>query len=251
MLNSNTIIQVDYIRDKIFMNFTLAPNCTNGFFMVESMKIIPLARRVMNANKIPDIIIGRLPIYLRALQRMADKGVQTTSSQELGERVGISAAQIRKDISQFGEFGKQGTGYRISFLIDKLREILKIDRMWDVAVVGAGDMGHALARYPGFVNRGFRIAMVFDNDQQKVGQQIGEFIVQDASGMIETIQEAGIKVAMLTVPASAAQAVTDMLVKAGVQAILNYAPISLTVPENVRVQHIDPATHLQRMTYYL
>ena len=233
------------------MNFTLAPNCTNGFFMVESMKIIPLARRVMNANKIPDIIIGRLPIYLRALQRMADKGVQTTSSQELGERVGISAAQIRKDISQFGEFGKQGTGYRISFLIDKLREILKIDRMWDVAVVGAGDMGHALARYPGFVNRGFRIAMVFDNDQQKVGQQIGEFIVQDASGMIETIQEAGIKVAMLTVPASAAQAVTDMLVKAGVQAILNYAPISLTVPENVRVQHIDPATHLQRMTYYL
>ena len=205
----------------------------------------------MNANKIPDIIIGRLPIYLRALQRMAEKGVQTTSSQELGERVGISAAQIRKDISQFGEFGKQGTGYRISFLIDKLREILKIDRMWDVAVVGAGDMGHALARYPGFVNRGFRIAMVFDNDQQKVGQQIGEFVVQDTSGMLEAIQEAGIKIAMLTVPASAAQVVTDMLVKAGVQAILNYAPISLTVPENVRVQHIDPATHLQRMTYYL
>ena len=233
------------------MNFTLAPNCTNSFFMVESMKIIPLARKVMNANKIPDIIIGRLPIYLRALQRMAEKGVQTTSSQELGERVGISAAQIRKDISQFGEFGKQGTGYRISFLIDKLREILKIDRMWDVAVVGAGDMGHALARYPGFVNRGFRIAMVFDNDQEKVGQQIGEFVVQDASSMIEAIQEAGIKVAMLTVPATAAQAVTDMLVKAGVRAILNYAPISLTVPENVRVQHIDPATHLQRMTYYL
>lgn len=205
----------------------------------------------MNANKIPDIIIGRLPIYLRALQRMADKGVQTTSSQELGERVGISAAQIRKDISQFGEFGKQGTGYRISFLIDKLREIMKIDRIWDVAVIGAGDMGHALARYPGFVNRGFRISMVFDNDQEKVGQQIGEFVVQDTSGMIEAIQEAGVKVAMLTVPAAAAQAVTDMLVKAGVQAILNYAPISLTVPENVRVQHIDPATHLQRMTYYL
>ena len=205
----------------------------------------------MNANKIPDIIIGRLPIYLRALQRMAEKGVQTTSSQELGERVGISAAQIRKDISQFGEFGKQGTGYRISFLVDKLREILKIDRIWDVVVVGAGDMGHALARYPGFVNRGFRIAMVFDNDHEKVGQQIGDFVVQDTIGIIDTIQEAGIKVAMLTVPASAAQDVTDMLVKAGVKAILNYAPISLNVPEDVRVQHIDPATHLQRMTYYL
>lgn len=205
----------------------------------------------MNANKIPDIIIGRLPIYLRALQRMADKGIHTTSSQELGERVGISAAQIRKDISQFGEFGKQGTGYHIPFLIDKLREILKVDRIWDVAVVGAGDVGHALARYQGFVNRGFRIAMVFDNDQSKVGQQIGEFMVQDTSDMIEAIKKAGIQVAMLTVPATSAQEVTDMLVKAGVKAILNYAPISLTVPEEVRVQHIDPATHLQRMTYYL
>jgi len=205
----------------------------------------------MNADKIPDIIIGRLPVYLRALQRMADKGIQTTSSQELGERVGISAAQIRKDISQFGEFGKQGTGYRISFLVDKLREILKIDRIWDVAVVGAGDVGHALARYQGFVNRGFRVVMVFDSDESKVGQQIGEFVVQDTSGMIEVIQEVGVQVAMLSVPAAAAQEATDMLVKAGVKAILNYAPISLTVPEDVRVQHIDPATHLQRMTYYL
>lgn len=205
----------------------------------------------MNADKIPDIIIGRLPIYLRALQRMADKGMQTTSSQELGERVGISAAQIRKDISQFGEFGKQGTGYRISFLIEKLSEIMKIDRIWDVAVVGAGDVGHALARYPGFINRGFRIVMVFDNDQAKVGQQIGEFVIQGTAGMVETIQEAGVQVAMLSVPAATAQEVTDMLVKAGVKAILNYAPISLTVSDDVRVQHIDPATHLQRMTYYL
>ena len=205
----------------------------------------------MNANKIPDIIIGRLPIYLRALQRMAEKGVQNTSSQELGERVGISAAQIRKDISQFGEFGKQGTGYRISFLIDKLREILKVDRIWDVVIVGAGDMGHALARYQGFVNRGFHVVMVFDNDQTKVGQKIGDYTIMDTSSMIEEIQEAGIQVAMLTVPAPAAQEATDMLVKAGVKAILNYAPISLTVPEGVHVQHIDPATHLQRMTYYL
>ncbi len=205
----------------------------------------------MNSNKIPDIIIGRLPIYLRALQHMADRGQLTTSSQELGEKVGISAAQIRKDISQFGEFGKQGTGYRISFLMDKLREILKINRIWDVAVIGSGDMGHALARYQGFINRGFRIAMVFDNDPQKVGQLVGEFKVQDTATLIDKIREEGIQVAMLTVPASAAQQVTDELVKAGVKAILNYAPISLNVPENVRVQHIDPATHLQRMTYYL
>jgi redox-sensing transcriptional repressor len=205
----------------------------------------------MNANKIPDIIIGRLPIYLRALQRMADKGIQTTSSQELGERVGISAAQIRKDISQFGEFGKQGTGYHISFLIDKLREILNINRIWDVVLVGAGDVGHALANYPGFVNRGFRVAMVFDNNPAKVGGQIGKFVILDTSALVEKVREAGIQIAMLAVPAAAAQEVSDLLVKAGVKAILNYAPISLSVPENIRVQYIDPATHLQRMTYYL
>jgi len=205
----------------------------------------------MNSNKIPDIIIGRLPIYLRALQHMTDNGKLTTSSQELGEQVGISAAQIRKDISQFGEFGKQGTGYRISFLMDRLREILKINRIWDVAVIGAGDMGHALARYQGFVNRGFRIVMVFDNDPQKVGQTIGEYVVQDTANLIDKIREEGIQVAMLTVPASAAQKVTDELVQAGGKAILNYAPISLNVPDDIKVQHIDPATHLQRMTYYL
>lgn len=205
----------------------------------------------MNANKIPDIIIGRLPIYLRALQRMAEKGMQTTSSQELGDRVGISAAQIRKDISQFGEFGKQGTGYRISYLMDKIREILKVNRIWDVAIVGAGDMGHALARYQGFVDRGFRVLMVFDSDPQKIGSKIGEFVVENTASMADRIRQEGVVVAMLTVPAAAAQEVTDMLVKAGVKAILNYAPISLNVPDGVRVQYIDPATHLQRMTYYL
>src|SRR5512143_1395592 len=131
----------------------------------------------MNADKIPDIIIGRLPIYLRALQRMSEKGMKTTSSQELGEHVGISAAQIRKDISQFGEFGKQGTGYSIPFLIDKLREILKVNRTWDVVVVGVGDMGHALARYGGFAERGFRVCMIFDCDAAKVGQKVGDFVI--------------------------------------------------------------------------
>jgi redox-sensing transcriptional repressor len=205
----------------------------------------------MNADKIPDIIIGRLPIYLRALQRMADKGMQTTSSQELGEHVGISAAQIRKDISQFGEFGKQGTGYSIPFLLERLREILKVNRIWDVALVGAGDMGHALAHYQGFLNRGFQIVMVFDNDSKKIGQQVGNFTVKDVSCLVDEIRKAGIKMAMLVVPAAAAQEVAEQLVKAGIKAILNYAPISLNVPPDVKVQYIDPSTHLQRMTYYL
>lgn len=205
----------------------------------------------MNAEKIPDIIIGRLPVYLRALQRMADRGMRTTSSQELGDNVGISAAQIRKDISQFGEFGKQGTGYSIPFLMDKLRSILKVDRIWDVVLVGAGDMGHALARYQGFNNRGFNIVMIFDNDPEKIGKTIEPFVIEDAADMVEKIRAADVHVAMVTVPAASAQDVADKLVKAGIKSILNYAPTHLVVPENVRVQHIDPAIHLQRMTYYL
>lgn len=205
----------------------------------------------MNADRIPDIIIGRLPIYLRALQRLAERGVQTTSSQELGEIIGISAAQIRKDISQFGEFGKQGTGYSISFLIERLRGILKVNRVWDVIIVGMGDMGHALARYNGFTNRGFRVSMFFDNDPAKIGQRVGEFEIQSTEVMAEKIRQHKVRIAMLTVPATAAQEIADQLVKAGVKAILNYAPISLNVPRDVRVQYIDPVTHLQRMTYYL
>ena len=200
---------------------------------------------------IPNVIVGRLPVYLRALRHMQAQGQQTTSSQELGDPVAVSAAQIRKDLSQFGEFGKQGAGYNIAFLTGKLREILKVDRVWDVAVVGMGDMGHAIARYQGFANRGFRVAMVFDNNPALIGQKVGEFVIRDTQKMVDTIREAGIKVAMLTVPASAAQEVANQLIEAGVKAILNYAPISLSVPQGVMLQYIDPSTGLQRMTYYL
>lgn len=205
----------------------------------------------MKKKEIPDIIVGRLPVYLRALRRMQAQKQQTTSSQELGEQVGVSAAQIRKDLSQFGEFGKQGTGYNIAFLVGKLREILQVEHVWDVALVGMGDMGHALARYQGFSDRGFRVTMVFDIDPEKVGEQVGEFTVRDACELGKAIREAGIQVAMVCVPAAAAQAVTNQLVEAGVKAILNYAPISLSVPTGVRVQYLDPAIGLQRMTYYL
>jgi redox-sensing transcriptional repressor len=200
---------------------------------------------------IPDIVIGRLPIYLRSLTRLMAQGRQVTSSQELGERLGISAAQIRKDLSQFGEFGKQGTGYNIEFLAKKIQEILKVDRVWDVAVVGAGDVGHAVAFYGGFHQRGFKIAQIFDNAPEKIGTKINDIEVLDIEKIEEKIKKANIKVAMLTVPASVAQDVVDQLVKAGVKAILNYAPVNLVVPQGVQVQYIDPAVHLQNMTYYL
>jgi redox-sensing transcriptional repressor len=205
----------------------------------------------MSDKEIPDIIVGRLPLYLRSLQRMKKEDRQITSSQELGERLGISAAQIRKDLSQFGEFGKQGTGYNIDYLIGQIRRILLIDQEWDIAVIGAGDIGSAVARYKGFTNRGFRVTIIFDGDPVKIGARIGEFTVQDSAYMVDMIKKTGIRIAMIAVPAAKAQQVADQLVEAGIQAILNYAPINLNVPSNVRVQYIDPSIHLQRMTYYL
>ncbi|MGB9669136.1 MAG: redox-sensing transcriptional repressor Rex, partial [Anaerolineales bacterium] len=194
----------------------------------------------MLENKIPDIVVGRLPLYLRSLQRMEQENRIITSSQELGERLGISAAQIRKDLSLFGEFGKQGTGYNITYLIEKIQQILHVDRVWDVVVVGAGDIGSGLARYQGFTNRGFRVVMIFDRDPSKIGSKIGNFIVQDSHNLSETVRRAGIKIAMIAVPSSEAQTVADQLVKGGIRAILNYAPISISVPAHIQVQYIDP-----------
>ncbi len=205
----------------------------------------------MASMDIPDIVIGRLPVYLRALSLMAGAGQEITSSHELGERLGISSAQIRKDLSHFGEFGKQGTGYRISHLQEQLRRILKVDRQWPVALVGVGDVGQALIRYGGFIDRGFRIVLAFDADPMKIGQPIGELVIQNIATLPEVVHEHNVQIAMLATPAYAAQGVVDLCVKGGIRAILNYAPINLTVPNGVHVQYIDPVTHLQRMTYYL
>jgi redox-sensing transcriptional repressor len=205
----------------------------------------------MPKQQIPEIVVGRLPQYLRSLQRMHREGRTVTSSQELGERLNISAAQIRKDLSQFGEFGKQGTGYHIPYLIEQIQKILHVDHDWDVVIVGAGELGSAVARYKGFSDRGFRVKMIFDSDQEKIGARVGEFVVQDFCNIVEDIRQANIKLAMIAVPANQAQEVANQLVEAGVRAILNYAPVNLSVPAGVRVQYIDPAMHLQRMTYYL
>ncbi len=205
----------------------------------------------MSSKPVPDIVVGRLPLYLRALEHLLKEHREITSSQELGERLGLSAAQIRKDLSFFGEFGKQGTGYKIAYLAQELRKILKVDREWKVAVVGAGDLGHALAHYDGFKPKGFSIAAIFDNDPQKIGKKIAGLTVQDSRDMVAEIGRLGIEIAIIATPASSAQDIADTLVEAGIGAILNYAPISITVPPRVRVQYVDPAALLQRMTYYL
>lgn len=205
----------------------------------------------MQASNVPEIVVSRLPVYLRALSEMKADQREITSSQELGDRLGFSSAQIRKDLSQFGEFGKQGTGYNISFLIEQLQRILKVDRVWDTALVGAGDLGHAVANYGGFIHRGFRIVAAFDIDPQKIGSKAGPFVIQDIAALEDEIRKHDIKIAMLTVPAGAAQELATRLVDAGVHAILCYAPTSISVPESIRVEYIDPALHLQNMAYYL
>jgi redox-sensing transcriptional repressor len=202
-------------------------------------------------KNVPDIVVGRLPLYLRALSFLGEEGRQVTSSQELGQKLGISPAQIRKDLSHFGEFGKQGTGYDIKYLSEQLRRILKVTEEREVALVGAGDLGRALIHYEGFAGKGFRIALVFDSNPQKIGQTIGPFEVLDSESIETIVADRGIEMAIVAVPASAAQDVVDALVRAGVRAILNYAPITVKVPAGVQVQYIDPVIHLQKMTYYL
>lgn len=200
---------------------------------------------------IPDIVVGRLPIYLRALNFLAAEGREITSSQELGDRLGISSAQIRKDLSHFGEFGKQGTGYEIQFLREQLLRILQVDRLWEVVLIGAGDLGHALVHYGGFEGRGFRIIAVFDNNPSKIGEKLGNLTIQDVSQLGDVVRAHKIQLAIIATPASAAQPVVEALVGAGIRAILNYAPITVTVPSGIKVQYIDPVSHLQRMTFYL
>jgi len=206
----------------------------------------------MANSYIPDIVVRRLPSYLQVLLHLKKGGAATTSSQELGNILGISAAQIRKDFSHFGEFGKQGTGYSVTYLIDQFTSILNVDRVWDIALVGAGDLGHAIARYQGFTNRGFRIKLIFDNDPRKIGQKISEFTIMDIDSISIEIPRHKIKIAMLTVPAVTAQSVAEQLVKAGIQSILSYAPITLSLPEKICcVEYANPILQLQHMTYYL
>jgi len=200
---------------------------------------------------VPDIVIGRLPLYLRALEHLLREGREITSSQELGERLGYSAAQIRKDLSFFGEFGKQGSGYRIAYLAQELRRILKVDREWSVVLVGFGDLGHALVRYAGFKPKGFSIAAAFDNNPAKIGQKVGDIVVQDSRHIADEIKRIGAEIAIIATPADQGQQVADTLIEAGIRAIVNYAPISIKVPQGIRVQYVDPAVQLQRLTYYL
>jgi redox-sensing transcriptional repressor len=236
----------------------IVQNCTGEFgvrICVDETRIFAhkgiLRRQEMPPKPVPDIVISRLPIYLRALAFLELEKKEITSSQELSERLGFTSAQIRKDLSYFGGFGKQGTGYRIAFLKEKLQQILRIESIWEVLLVGAGDLGSALARYQGFELHGFRLVAIFDNAAKKIGTKIGGLEIQDIAELPRVARAKKLEIAIMAVPASEAQSVANCLVQAGIRAILNYAPITLSVPRQVRVHYIDPVVGLQSMTYYL
>ena len=202
-------------------------------------------------KRIAEPAVARLPTYNRTLDELVGEGVEIISSDELGERVGCSAAQIRKDLSCLGEFGKAGRGYYVRELKKAISQILGIDRTWNVALVGAGNLGSALLAYPGFRERGFRILAVFDNDLLKIGKKWEDVILQDISEMPEKIRERDIHIGIIAVPAEAAQQVADMLVLGGVRAILNFAPARIVVPQGVRLRTADLSRQLECLSYFL
>ena len=199
----------------------------------------------------PEVVVMRLPHYLRALVQLSRGGVEVVSSQELGRLVQVTPAQIRKDLSYFGRFGKQGRGYSVSYLLQELRRIMGLDREWQVALVGVGRLGRALLGYPGFAPEGFKLAAAFDADPQMVGQTIGDIVVQPIRRLQEILRVADIHIAIVAVPASETKRVVDQLVACNVRAILNYTPVATQVPAHVKVRSIDPVLALQSMTFYL
>jgi redox-sensing transcriptional repressor len=203
------------------------------------------------ALDIPEVVVERLPIYARALQQLASQGREVVSSQDLGDQLGVTPAQIRKDLSYFGRFGKQGRGYNIRRLLDELRQILGLEHQWTMALVGVGQLGRAILHYGGFAPQGFHITAAFDNDPNTVGQRIGNLVIQNVGVLPQALQEHHVDIGIVAVPAAQAQAMIDLLVSSGVRAVLNYAPIAAHVPKDVHVRHIDPVLSLQSMTFYV
>ncbi|HEX3722996.1 MAG TPA: redox-sensing transcriptional repressor Rex, partial [Nitrolancea sp.] len=205
----------------------------------------------MKHDLIPDVVIRRLPVYLRTLRQMLAENISTVSSEELGLRVGVSAAQIRRDLSYFGRFGKQGKGYYVGHLEEAVTRILHLDRQWDAALVGFGHLGQAIAQYHGFAPNSFHISAIFARNPEHVGQQVKGVVVLDQRSITQVVQEMGISIGIIAVPASSAQDVADRLIEGGVRAILNYAPVILRIPDDVWTREIDPTSALQSLTYYL
>lgn len=207
-------------------------------------RVIPQDRRI------PEATVARLPLYYRALLEIADQDVPTVSSEQLAELAGVNAAKVRKDLSYLGTYGTRGVGYMVGELVDEITTELGLTHDWPVAIVGLGNLGHALANYRGFGARGFRIVALVDTDPSKVGGQVGELPIESLDMLDAIVAERGVAIGVIAVPAASAQEVADRLVAAGVGSILNFAPAVVTVPAHVSLRKVDLATELQILSFY-
>lgn len=203
------------------------------------------------SSRIPEGVIERLPAYLNVLIQLRADGAQTVSSSRLGELTSVNPAQIRRDLTHFGWFGKRGVGYDIGILVERIQRILGSDHVHRLALVGAGNLGSAIAGYNGLKQHGFVVTAIFDNDPGKVGTRIGEIAVRPVSDLDEVLREQNIRIGVVAVPPEAAQEVTDQLAHAGVKVVLNYTPVIVRVPEDVTLHNTDPVQELLHTLYYL
>lgn len=205
----------------------------------------------MKQFKISEAVVRRLPIYLRYLNELSLSNVQTVSSQDLGEKLDLNPAQIRKDLAYFGEFGRKGVGYNVDYLIEKIRQILKLDKTMNVALIGTGNLGRALCNYNTYIKDNMKIVAVFDADASKAGTSINHLTVQPMNELPATVEQLEITVGIITVPAPEAQNVADQFVAAGIRGILNFAPVVLKSPRGVRIHHADFTAELLSLAYYM
>ncbi len=204
----------------------------------------------MSARSIPEATVGRLPVYLRALVEMAENGASTTSSEELAAAAGVNSAKVRKDLSHLGSYGTRGVGYDVAYLIHQVRRELGLTQDWPIVIVGVGNLGHALANYRGFAERGFRTAALVDAEPAKVGEVVGGLQIRPVDDLPEIVRANPGAMGVICTPASEAQKVADLLVASGVRSILNFAPVVLQAPPGVSVRKVDLAVELQILAFY-
>lgn len=205
----------------------------------------------MKVYKIPEATVMRLSVYSRYLLQMEEKGIETISSSDIATGVGVGSAQVRKDLAYFGEFGTRGVGYKVGELYGHLTKILGLDKTWNVIIIGAGKLGSALALYQGFNDRGFKVRAVLDTNQDRIGDTLNALTIEPLKVMRERIEQNDIKVGIITVPAQAAQEVTEQLTAAGVKAILNFSPQVLKVPAGVILRNVDLSVNLEVLSFNL
>ena len=198
---------------------------------------------------VPKVVVGRLSLYLREVQHLIRDGNETTSSTELGRLLGVTDAQVRKDLAYFGQFGHPGVGYRCHELVAAIKQIMGTDSVWNVALIGIGNLGRALLRYKGFHEQGFRIVAAFDVDTELIGGTVEGVDVFHASDLAQVVEDQRIRLVAISVPSHAAQSVVDEVVEVGVEGILNFAPVTISVPSKVRVIGVDLAMELEQLSF--